>query len=42
MNVEMRPGGLVKIDLVSEICDLIEKAIRPDGGACHLGRLWSN
>jgi hypothetical protein len=41
MNVEMRPGGLVKIDPVSGICDLIEKAFGSDGGACHLGRIGS-
>ncbi len=31
MNVEMGPGGLVKIDPAIGICDLIEKAFGSDG-----------
>ncbi len=42
MIVEMRPGALVKIDPAMGICDLIEKAFGSDGGACHLGGLWSS
>ena len=42
MNMGMGPCGLVTVDPAIGICDLIEKAIRPDGGACHLGRLWSS
>jgi hypothetical protein len=30
MNVEMRPGGPVKIDPAMEICDLIEKGLGSD------------
>ena len=42
MNVEISPWGMGKVDPASGICDLIEKAVRPDGGACHRGRLWSS
>jgi hypothetical protein len=35
--VEMRPGGLVKIDPAIGICDLIEKAVGSDRGVCHPG-----